>query len=249
MAQSGFELFGASASVVKTGEDRLYSSYSKNIYELNEDTLTVIKSATHSTYVEGVGGISSRIFMSEDSGWIYELNPNTLEAINSNWGLGSDIGGVGGTNSKLFYTEYDKDEYRELNPDNLTIIRSVSSIGYQSRGIGGTLNNLFSVDTTMAVFFEISPETLLEIREVSRPNYITNIGGTGKRLFASKSGIIIEFNPFTLSIIRTVDSSVAGDGIGGIKGITKLVISNKLAGEDSPTIIEYQGQEYMKAGI
>ena len=69
----------------------------RKVYELNPDTLAVIK-AVNCDYPSGIGGISNRLFYCDDViDRIHELDPETLTIIKSADAPGSNPTGVGGT--------------------------------------------------------------------------------------------------------------------------------------------------------
>ena len=252
---SGKTIFGITGTVkpvissIETGTDRLYHCdvHSKKIYELNPNTLAVIKTVNSpGTDPRGIGGIYDRLYHSDyASSRVYELNPSTLAVISSTV-TAKGFNDIGGTSKRLYGSS---GVVYELNRNTLVIIKSDAK---NSSGIGGILNRLYvsNVDAYVDTISEINPDTFAVIKTVTISGDPYGMGGISNRVYYTRSYIttyeLNEVNPDTLAVINTVNSpSTYPHGIGGVKGgETTLVISNVLEGISNPAKIKYVDKIY-----
>lgn len=137
-----------SSSGATPGDVRLFvhggaSASTTYIYEIDKSSFTIINSRTALgySYATGIGGINDRLFCGDHVNTIYEVNPNTLFAINSK-SESTYYVGIGGTQTKLIGRR-SGDKYYEIDPDTLVTSTSYSPSYAKFASIGGSEDNRF----------------------------------------------------------------------------------------------------------
>ena len=105
---------------------------------------------------------------------LYELDPDTLQPINTVSPPGTSPYGIGGTYLRLYNCDYMKEELYELDLDTLQPINTVSSPSTASYGIGGTKlitsgKQKIVVNKTELNGTQYSIDTILETEWVDTP--------------------------------------------------------------------------------
>ncbi|MCG8541250.1 MAG: hypothetical protein MJA82_15140 [Clostridia bacterium] len=244
------------ANVQVIGANRLYHCNSGNPatnYELNSDTLAIINAAgSPSISPSGIGGIGGRLYNSDDSSdEIYELNPNTLAAINTV--RFNNTTGIGGIRDRLYSCVLETNRMYELNPNTVIAILGAFTPSNNAGGIGGIVDRLYHCDRSVNEIYELNPDTLTVINTVSSPSFSSSgIGGINNRLYHCDfySDKMYELNPDTLAIINTVSAPNTGPrGIGGMKTFNNLIIKTKIKKLETPVVIDYLGVKYVKQEV
>jgi len=217
--------------------DRLYNcdfSGSK-IYELDTSTRVDISSGGVSVTSgpSGIGGIAARLYYTNlitDKN--YEIDPDTLSAINTVNSMGNNPRGIGGTEDRLYHCDDQTNKLYELDIDTLADLSSGGVTGpltgpfndtVNANGIGGTIDRVYYIDpSSNGGVYEMDPDTLAVINgEVSvTDSQGTGIGGITDDLFyCGRSGdVTYELDLDTLAEIGSSVSTPGSDpyGIGGI---------------------------------
>jgi len=151
---------------------------------------------------------------------LFELNPDTLEAINTAASPSNDSLGIGGIIGRLYHCGKDPGLLYELNPDTLGVINTASGPAASAYGIGGMASRLYHCEREYDRLHELNPDTFFVINYAASPrDYPTGIGGIADRLYHcdSDAHTLYELNPDTLGVINNVVFPAAYTyGIGGI---------------------------------
>jgi hypothetical protein len=210
-------------------------STTDSIYEIDVDTLTVIRSKglNWTGTPVGCGGIVGRFFVSrQDNDTFYEYDPDTLISINSATPGSVLVYGIGGTSTTL-YTNNDSGTVGTyvVNPNTLALGTRYNQFDTVPRGIGGTYDRLFGTGTSGDdAIYELNPSTGVVINAATfMPSgfvdgNIRDIGGTNNRLFVSRIDldIVYELDQDTLTAINTSATGLGSSlgsltSLGGVK--------------------------------
>lgn len=230
---------------------RLYhtDANTKKIYELNPDTLEVMRSVdsafgTPDSIGGGWDGSKMRLFHTDGAiKRIYELNPDTLMSIKSGNSIHSMPTGIGGgwdgEKLRLYHVDSSIRRTYELNTETLQVINTGKSYKGKVTGIGGGWDGgrlrLFLVSNEVLNIYELNLYTLQHIRGdigggVAFPRDVGGGYDGNKLRFYFTSTNRKEIFELNLSTSQRTNSVASfGDmpiGIGGTCSIRKYVEYN-----------------------
>ncbi len=220
--KDGVSIFGVTGTLEELDlSQNLYAIWSANeqVAVINPDTKLYEKAYPRPNDIMSIGGMGGRLFGSGRTPQeVIELNPSTLEIINSATSPDNRTDGIGGTSTRLYCVDVTSDRLYELDPDTLLSLASTNTPSDAPRGCGGTNNRLYTTDSNTDRIYEHDLDTRISISSVSSPSSSAwDVGGLFNRLYHVDlaAARLYELDLDTKLSINSVSSPMIG--IGGLK--------------------------------